>query len=265
MQKYVFGLVFLLVPTVAMAQGITVTSVLGHVEVTPASGQALIQVDSASADALPKLNIGDEVRTGPSGQMTLEMPDGSYILISENTTLKIEQYWGSSVRNLMRVMLGKVRFHIQKLGGRPNPYRINTPTALIAVRGTDFDVRVDDSGEVTEVRTFDGRVTVLGTTGDTVREVVLDRNHKTLVREGQHPTMPVGLEEEFGTSRTLQVVRKDGEQDGAAPLHARSIPNAGVIGNDNDRRNRIVDPLVNPNLNNRPSTTILRGKLSYPR
>jgi hypothetical protein len=265
MRNFVFVLIAVLVPTVVMAQGIKVTSVYGPVEVTPASGSALVQVTTGSADVLGELSIGDEVRTGPSAQMTLELQDGSYIVISENTTLKIEEYWGSSVRNLMRVMLGKVRFHIQKLGGRPNPYRVNTPTALIAVKGTEFVVTVDDTSDRTEVWTYEGRVTVKSSE-DSDREVILDAGRKTLVRAGEHPMMPVGLDQEFRSLRTLEVVRKDGETGGEAPSATGSLPNPGAIANDNDRRSRTIDPLPNPNTN-RPGTSVpvRRGKLSFPR
>ena len=136
MKKYVLLMVLMLVPAFTLAQGVTVTWMYPPVEIRSAAGAEFVKVSSD----LPTLDIGDEIRTGPGGSATLELPDGSWIVVSENTTLKIEQFWGSDVRNLMRVMLGKVRFYIQRLGGRPNRYRVNTPTALIAVRGTEFEV-----------------------------------------------------------------------------------------------------------------------------
>ena len=150
MRKYLFIVALALVPSVALAQGpVQVTSSHGPVEYEFASGARLLPVDSK----LPSLDIGDKIRTGAGAQLTLGLPDGSYIVVSENTTLEIEKFWGSEVRNLMKVMLGRVRFFIQRLGGRPNPYRVNTPTALIAVRGTTFEVIAGPLS--TEVRCFD--------------------------------------------------------------------------------------------------------------
>jgi hypothetical protein len=258
-RTWVFVVGFVLVPMVASAQGIKVTSVYGPVEVIPASGTVLTYVDSEATALLPILKIGDQVRTGPDAQMTLELSDGSYVVVSENTTFTVEEHWGSSVRNLMRVMLGKVRFHIQKLGGVPNPYRVNTPTALIAVRGTDFDVIVEGADATTEVRTYEGLVRVVAAND---REVMLEAGFKTLVRSGQNPLTPVGLDAEFGASRTLEVVRKDGQDDSPDAMH-RAIPSRQALGIDNDRRNRTVDPLTNPNLN-RSAPSVLRGKLTFP-
>ncbi len=254
------ALCVLIVPTVVSAQGIRVTSAFGPVEIVPASGPVLTRVDTSGAPAWPLLQIGDEVRVGPSGQMTLELADGSYMVVSENTTFVVEPYWGSSERNLLRVLLGRIRFHVQRLGGSPNPYRIHTPTALIAVRGTDFDVRVDARTATTEVWTYDGRVTV-ESPGRDDREAVLDEGFKTLVRAGQYPLRPVAHDTAFGASRSLQVVRTD---VGDAPTAtARAIPSLESLGIDNDRRNRIADPLANPRLNG-AAPPIERGKLSYP-
>lgn len=252
------------VPVAASAEGIRVTSILGPVEVVSAGGPALVWVDANAADGLPELDVGDRVRTGPAGQVTLELPDGSYVVVGENTTFEVEEYRGSGLRDLMRVMLGTVRFHIQKLGGRPNPYRVNTPTALIAVRGTEFDVRVDAAAQTTEIRTYEGRVKV-ETAGEADREVVLDPGFKTLVRAGQNPLRPVGLEEEFGPSRALRVVRTEpaGDDADGKPVAAGRLPIPGAIGGDNDRRNRRPDPLGNPNLD-RSTPSVLRGKLSFP-
>jgi hypothetical protein len=232
----------------------------GPVEVQPADGGRIAWVDSRAVDDLPMLGVGDRIVTGVNGHVTLELEDGSYIVVSENTTLEVERYWGSELRSLMRVFLGKVRFHIQRLGGRPNPYRIHTPTALIAVRGTDFEVRVDALADSTEVRTFEGRVTVVG--NDVAdREVVLDAGRKTLVRSGQAPLTPVGLEDDFGTSRVFEVVRTDGTDGPEADPLRRGVvlPETGI---DNDRRHRTIDPLANgPSL---PSLPTRRLKLSFP-
>ncbi len=254
MKKSMLLVVLLLVPTLTMAQGVKVTSMYPPAEVRSASGAEFVTIDSG----LPTLDIGDEIRTGPGGSMTLELPDGSYVVVSENTTLKIEKFWGSEVRNLMNVVVGKVRFFIQRWGGRPNPYRVNTPTALIAVRGTTFEVSVDGS-TATEVYCFDGRVTV-ETAGLSDREVILDAGRKTLVRAGQYPLTPVEIDRDFGATRVLEVVRKNEE----VRPEMRSVPGVNGVLVDNDRRN--VGPLSNPDLNRAVTTPeIRRGKLSFPR
>jgi len=64
-----------------------------------------------------------------------------------------------SLRELLRITLGRVRIRINHYGGRPNPYRVDSPTASIAVRGTHFTVTVAARGD-TEVVVIDGLVEV---------------------------------------------------------------------------------------------------------
>ena len=257
MRKYLFAVVLLLLPSLALAQGkVKVTSSYGPVEVMFASGTQLVPTRTA----LPTLDIGDEIRTGPGAQMTLELPDGSYMVVNENTTLKIDKFWGSEVRNLVRVMMGKVRFFIQRLGGRPNPYRVNTPTALIAVRGTTFEVTVGEAS-ATEVLCFEGRVTVEAA-GLPDREVILDAGRKTMVVPGQYPMKPVEMNGVFAGSRVLRVVRKS--EDDVQGFN--DVPALEGLARDNDRRMRNVDPLGNPNAASPgPGQQIRRGKLTYPK
>src|SRR5262249_17827945 len=48
---------------------------------------------------------------------------------------------------------------IQTFGGNPNPYRVHSPTAVISVRGTTFDVAVDED-KVTLIEVEEGQVIV---------------------------------------------------------------------------------------------------------
>ena len=127
---------FLFLPSALLAQGtVKVSSVYGPVLWKSVTSQTFTPL-TASTQAV---QVGDELKTGPGGTVMLELADGSYMVVSENSTLKIQDFWGANLRSLVNVMLGKVRFYIQRLGGKPNPYRVTTPTALIAVRGTIFE------------------------------------------------------------------------------------------------------------------------------
>lgn len=99
----------------------------------------------------------DIIITGRNGRLVLALADGSQIIIAPKSTVKVENLTDSP-RNLINVIKGKTRIQIEKLGGRPNPYRVNTPTTVIAVRGTIFDVLVDD--DRTDVYLHEGEVTV---------------------------------------------------------------------------------------------------------
>ncbi|MDX2179209.1 MAG: FecR family protein [Bryobacteraceae bacterium] len=110
---------------------------------------------SAGATIQPK----QEIVTGHDGYALLEIADGSRIEVFGNTRFVYRQNPGG-LRDLIDVWIGRVKVHIQKLGGAPNPNRVRTPTAVISVRGTTFDVSVEDDGDVTFVFVEEGMVAV---------------------------------------------------------------------------------------------------------
>lgn len=260
MRKFLLLVVLFLVPPVLMAQGtVKVTSAYGPAEWKSVSGAAFRPVNASTT----LLSVGDQVRTGAEASVTLELPDGSYMVVSENSTLAIRQFWGSDLRNLVDLLVGKVRFFIQRIGGKPNPYRVNTPTALIAVRGTTFEVIVDDA-PFTEVRCFEGRVAVEAV-GLPDREVILDEGRKTLVRPGEYPLPPVRIEDQIARSKVIRVVRKNAKD--AEPV-AVGAPSLDSVLRDNDRRQKGLDRFEIPRTRdvNNPTPEIRRGKpsLRYP-
>jgi hypothetical protein len=254
MRKVLPILLLVLLPTVVLAQGtLRVTSTLGPVEWRSVSSSSFVPLSAA----MPAVQLGDQVRTGPGGTLILEVPDGSYMVISENTTLTIEDSWSGNFKNLVNVMMGKVRFYIQRLGGRPNPYRVMTPTALIAVRGTTFEVTIDDA-QTAEIRCLEGRVAV-ESVGLSDREVILETGRKTLVRPGEYPVTPVGNDEALARNRVIHLVKKS-----VPDANPNAAPSAEIFARDNDRRNRASDPLQSPGSRTSGSAERAKPTLSFP-
>ena len=111
------------------------------------------------------LNIGDQVQvkqvivSGPDGYAVFQVSDGSTFEVYPNSNVvfrKNPPNW----RDLLDVLVGRVKIHIQKWGTQPNPNRIHTPSAVISVRGTTFDVSVSGEDESTLIAVEEGQVDV---------------------------------------------------------------------------------------------------------
>jgi hypothetical protein len=105
------------------------------------------------------IQVTQKIVTGPDGHALLQVSDGSTIEVYPNSTFVFRKNPGNW-RDLIDVTLGKVRVHIEHLGTIPNPNRVTTPVAVISVRGTTFDVTVNDDDEATTVEVEDGTVEV---------------------------------------------------------------------------------------------------------
>lgn len=162
-----------------------ILSVDGSVEIrrAPPGGATLKKIDLKRHDYL---NAGDRIATGLRARLVLGLSDGSLAVVGERTVIEIRDL-SSSPRELFQVLRGKTRVYIEKLGGRPNPYRVNTPTAVIAVRGTLFDVIVRTNE--TEVFVHEGEVAVSSVLAPE-QMVLLSAGQMTRVRRGQSPATP---------------------------------------------------------------------------
>ena len=133
----------------------------GAAKVITLTGQVSVLRD----DSPWVLNVGDAVQprqiviTGPDGFAVFQVSDGSTFEVFPNARVVFRENPGSW-RDLLDVLLGRVKVHIQKLGGQPNYNRVRTPTAVISVRGTIFDVAIEDEDDTTLVSVEEGQVGV---------------------------------------------------------------------------------------------------------
>jgi hypothetical protein len=134
---------------------------------TPSAAQVVSVTGQVGTfrDGFPwALKVGDtvaprqEVSSGADGHAIFSLPDGSTFELFANSRATFRASSGG-VTDLLDLWIGRVKVHIQKLGGRPNPNRVTTPTAVISVRGTIFDVTVEEE-DVTLVLVEEGQVAV---------------------------------------------------------------------------------------------------------
>jgi len=151
---------------------IAVGTAMCSAQIVPLSAEGAAKVISLDGqvsvlrDTTPwALNVGDEVQirqviiTGPDGSAKFQVSDGSTFEVYPNSNIIFRKNPGNW-RDLLDVLVGRVKIHIQKWGGQPNNNRILTPTAVISVRGTTFDVGVEDDDETTVVSVEEGVVDV---------------------------------------------------------------------------------------------------------
>src|SRR5262245_2133007 len=104
------------------------------------------------------LQLGDIIDTG-TGTVVIAMSDGSQVTIYPNSSVILKDFRNAVTwRDLLEVVVGRIRARISH-AKRPNLYRVYSPIATIAVRGTDFLVMVEANRE-TRVYVIDGLVEV---------------------------------------------------------------------------------------------------------
>lgn len=113
--------------------------------------------------------------TGSDGYAKLQVSDGSTFEVYPNSKVIFRNNPGN-LKDLVDMVIGRIRVHIEKLGGQPNPNNVKTPSAVISVRGTVFDVVVTED-DATTVAVTEGLVLV--------RHAVLPGSNEKYVGAGE--------------------------------------------------------------------------------
>jgi len=127
-------------------------------EVVAVRGEALVGAQQLQLGQ--HLDVGTEIRTGAEGRVRLKFVDGSVLVVADRSTLKIRRFdvEGSGTRHASFVLdLGLIGQTVQPQSG--GSWEVRTPTAVTAVRGTEFMVEVG-ANLATAVNVQSGQVSV---------------------------------------------------------------------------------------------------------
>jgi len=167
-------------PTTAAIAGATIAEWKGDIRLS-LPGQ--LPSNPLRGEQLPPGTILD---TG-SGRLLLRLSDGSEVIVRAHTRLQVQQP-SLTDPSYFQLLLGRIRALINKRTGGAVPFELGTPSAVIAVRGTQFDVEVNPRN-VTEVDVVDGLVEVYGRNANG-GSVLLEPGFSTRVGMDSGPEQP---------------------------------------------------------------------------
>ena len=147
------GTILLLLTLVASAQTppaqTTVLIVEGAVEISP---QGATTWQSAQVGQL--INYGDRIRTAKQSRAAVRFADLSVMRLNESTMFELLPPVEKDKRPLLDFKSGSLYFYSRE---KPADVQFRTPTAVGAIRGTEFLLAANDAGE-TRLVVLDGEV-----------------------------------------------------------------------------------------------------------
>jgi len=136
---------------------------------------------------------GDEIMTPADASVTLEFRDKSRVQLQGDGHLILNDLKALGETGIADTLLhlkkGKTVIKAEPQRNRDSRFEISTPSAIAAVRGTEYRVNADVSGTESRAEVLEGKVAVSGTG----RTVVIRKGFGTLVKKGQPPSPPVKL------------------------------------------------------------------------
>lgn len=146
---------------------------------TPVVGQVTALTGSVSYQKTPAspeeaLRRGQELHLGArlvstTGSARLEFGTGNELLLRPGSTIRLDTMSGPSVeRRRAQINLEEGSLDIQVQPGNKSRFRIDTPAAIAAVRGTEYRVSSLDAGASMRSEVLSGAVDVAASGGNTL-------------------------------------------------------------------------------------------------
>lgn len=146
-----------------------------------------------------ELVAGDELRTDDSGRVQIVLPDGTVLNVGRSTDLlfhEIGSPGGPATRTLLHLARGSLRPVVAaQSAGRT--FEVETPTAIAAVRGTEFVIVYNPVVEVSEVVGVTDTVYVSSVLARVRGEALVTARELTTVSRGHAPTAPKRIPDEL--------------------------------------------------------------------
>ncbi|UPT75041.1 MAG: FecR family protein [Elusimicrobiota bacterium] len=188
-------LVFL-APAVAGATSISATE--GKVLFLKSGSYTWAQVSSGQV-----LTQGDQLKTATGARASVTFDDGSRVDLSPGSSFTLKE--AGPQASSMELKLGSLKAWISKSLNRR--FQVRTPTAVCSVRGTEFGVDVDGTGD-THVQMFGGLLAVADTSGNEV--LIKDTQSVDVTRDGLGRVTDASPREERGPAADArQLARRE--------------------------------------------------------
>ncbi|GEM_PF-1802571 len=221
--------------------GAQVKFVIGKVEIQPKN-----QTRWSKLRLRQSVYSGDRLKTFLSSRVELQMPDKSVIKVNQNSIFEVKEIKTARQNNEDKMSFtlwaGNIWAHFKKIVSSRQTREIESPSAVVAIRGTTLEMDVDQH-ETTRVHVIEGQVAVRsrGAAG----EVLVGSNQQSVIEKGKAPSPPkaVGNEAEGQSNSVREKLKLDVNVAklqftdpavimGGIPVRGRVNPKAQLVAND---------------------------------
>lgn len=149
-------------PSIAAEPSGEAVAVLRSAAANGASGNRVLETKS-------QVFAGDVVTTDKTGNAQILFRDDTRLVIGPSSEITIDKFVFADTSTARELTINAIRGAFRFITGssQKQAYTINTPTATIGVRGTAFDVTIDD--KATNLALYDGTVRMCDKTDPSLR------------------------------------------------------------------------------------------------
>ncbi len=146
--------------------------------------------NTTSIAAGDEVNLGDTLRTAEHSTLAIQFADHSVLTLHANSIVKFDHLSAHGTTGMvdtrLRLVRGRMDTQVIPASGPGSRFEIKTPSAISAVRGTDYRASILDHGESSTIEVLDGNVAVKA---NEAKELV-KMGFGTRVEKGKPPLTP---------------------------------------------------------------------------
>lgn len=163
----------------------TVEKVVGRVFV-------LRSQDAAEESALPgtAIRLGDRISTAADSSVAIRFADQTLVTVFEDSVARFDHLSAHGTTGMvdsrLNLLQGRMDARVTPASGPGSRFEIHTPSAISAVRGTEYRAAFDDDGTVSRIEVLHGKVEVTGSS----KKALVAAGFGTRVQEDKPPLRP---------------------------------------------------------------------------
>ncbi|MCX6320920.1 MAG: FecR family protein [Bacteroidia bacterium] len=157
---------------------------VSHTELIAKITGQLYRIETLKKTFPKDIKPDEPIKTDKKTQLEITMPSKDVINVAQNTEAVIRS------ESLMEVVKGKIHAMIEKLKVR-GKFEYNTPAASFTVRGTEFELNVEDDGTTTLI-VLDGELEFSDINKKKI--MLVSKNQQVVVKPGEFPPLPVQID-----------------------------------------------------------------------
>jgi len=133
------------------------------------------------------LHLGDSLQTAADSNVSIKFADNSIVTIHENSQTVFDHLtaYGDSgmVDSRIRLNQGRLETKVQPATGAGSRFEIHTPSAISAVRGTEYRLTSDQQNQTTNMEVIKGKVAIAAEE----KTILVPQGFGSKVAKGQAP------------------------------------------------------------------------------
>lgn len=148
-----------------------------------------------------KIYLHDQIKTAKGAKVKISFINRSSLHLGENAHLIVNKILyeskGSKSNSLFKLLRGKIRAVVEKLGNRDSKFEIETKTAVVGVVGTEFIISAykysEEKQDITRVICCKGTVSLKNSDMGVAGNIYLNKLEETWVLTGEVPGEKITL------------------------------------------------------------------------